>query len=79
MSTVWWFIVAIGLLVVGAAFENEMGDIKGKLNRLALSHDDLENKLKMIEHNMASALKALPREQETIEEQWLRENYHPPA
>jgi post-segregation antitoxin (ccd killing protein) len=79
MSTGWFFIVAVGLIAVSAAFENEIGGLKNRLNQMAINNQDLDGRLKAIESDMSSVLKAMPGEEETIEEQWLRENHEPRA
>ncbi len=80
MSTTWW-IVVIGLFVVLTVCGNEMGEIKTKLDRLSIDHNGLEDRLQMIERQINATSQtisnALAREEETIEEQWLRKEYRP--
>jgi Holliday junction resolvasome RuvABC endonuclease subunit len=79
MSVGWFFTVAVGLIVVGAVFENEIGGLKNRLNQMAMNNQDLDGRLKVIERDMVCVLNALPPEEETVEEQWLRENHRPLA
>jgi hypothetical protein len=50
-----------------------------RLKNIEFSQERIEEKLVLIESDGTRILNTLHRKQETIEEQWLRENYTPPA
>jgi hypothetical protein len=77
-----WLI--IGFVIVAALalrrdFENETNKLAARLKSIEAALERMHNKLLISGTNTARAARALDCKQETIEEQWLRENYTPPA
>ena len=77
----WLDIAFIGLVILCVVWEHDKREnrIRDKLSNIESDQQALDHRLKAIEHDMACVFKALPAEEETIEEQWLAENYKPLA
>lgn len=71
------FIIAVTLAVCWV-FEGATDKLAARLKNIELNQETTNDTLRMIESNMARAAEARNQRQETIEEQWLRENYRAP-
>lgn len=80
-----WFVLGLAGLVALWwlwEYENCTREIKRKLKNLEDEQHLLGERVGVIEREMWRLSNSLDRKQEgqeTIEEQWLRENYHPPV
>ena len=72
------FIVAVALAVCWVC-EGAIDKHAARLKSIELSQERIQEALKLIGSDTRQILNTANRKQETIEEQWLRENCNPPA
>lgn len=66
-------IVFVGLVAIWE-YEKWKTKLEDRMSNIEFDQQELDRRVQMVEHDVASILRALPDEEETIEEQWLREN-----
>jgi hypothetical protein len=71
--------IAVIALALRWDFENETNKLAARLQAIEISLERIDAKLLVIGSDTTRAANAFDRKQETIEEQWLRENHVPPA